>query len=75
MSAGFTPKQIEALALVEKGEVKSVNFGYGAWRTVGANPTVIGRLVSMGAVRFPFGGNAELTDNGVAALAKARGEQ
>lgn len=41
----LTDKQIETLRLIEAGEVQEVLFGYGAWRIVGADPTVVGRLV------------------------------
>lgn len=68
-----TEKQIETLKLVAAGAVSQRNHGYSAWRVVGANPSVVGLLVSRGLVRWTevIGGDAELTDAGRAAIAKA----
>ncbi|SKA20274.1 hypothetical protein [Consotaella salsifontis] len=72
----MTPKQIEALRAVEAGEVYQHNCGSAAWRIFGASPTVVGRLTSMGLVRWTkvIGGKAELTDAGRAALGKGGAE-
>lgn len=70
MSRALTPKQHQALIAVSRGEVVSRNHGYGAWRIVGAPPTVVGRLVSLGFIRWtkPLGGLAVLTEVGMAHL-------
>lgn len=69
----LTAKQSETLLAVSLGKVVSRNMGYGAWRIVGGNPSVVGRLVSLGLVRWTdtMGGDARLTDAGEEALAKA----
>ncbi|MEH0194596.1 hypothetical protein V7S57_02555 [Caulobacter sp. CCNWLY153] len=46
----LTPLQRQALALVAAGAVFENNTGYGSWRIMGASPTVVGRLGSMGLV-------------------------
>lgn len=43
----LTLSQFEALRMIQAGEVRQHRFGYGAWRILGASPTVVGRLVSM----------------------------
>lgn len=66
----LTALQLDTLALVRDGKVSQRNHGHGAWRIVGANPSVVGRLTSLGLVRWTriIGGDAELTDAGRAAL-------
>lgn len=70
MSNKLTTLQIETLRAVEAGKVSQQNSGYGAWRIHGANPSVVGRLTSLGLVKWTklIGGEAELTDAGSAAL-------
>ena len=71
----ITPKQIETLQLIRDGKVKQRNMSYGAWRTIGANPSVVGRLISLGFARWnkPMGDEAELTETGRAALTTGGG--
>lgn len=70
MRKKLTALQIETLKAVEAGKVSQENSGYGAWRIHGANPSVVGRLVSMGLVKWTklIGGDAELTDAGQSSL-------
>ncbi|WGM31459.1 hypothetical protein [Brevundimonas sp. NIBR11] len=71
----LTPLQSETLGLIRDGKVSQVNCGTAAWRTFGASPTVVGKLMSLGLARWPTagtGGVAVLTDAGEA-LAKAQG--
>lgn len=71
----LTALQIETLRLVSRGAVAQRNHGHGAWRIFGANPSVVGRLTSLGFVEWTktIGGNARLTEAGRAALADAEG--
>lgn len=66
----LTALQLETLALIRDGKVSQQNHGHGAWRIVGANPSVVGRLVSLGLARWTkiIGGQAELTAAGRDAL-------
>ncbi|MFC3071526.1 hypothetical protein [Shinella pollutisoli] len=66
----ITKLQLETLGLIRDGKVSQQRFGYGAWRIVGANPSAVGRLVSLGLARWTkvIGGDAQLTDVGHAAL-------
>ncbi|ASV86290.1 hypothetical protein CES85_1684 [Ochrobactrum quorumnocens] len=48
----LTPLQNETLALINQGKVYQQKFGYGAWRIQGANPTVVGKLISMGVAEW-----------------------
>lgn len=69
--AKLTPLQRETLDLIARGQVEQHNCGTGAWRTWGASPTVVGRLMSMGLAKWPtqgMGGFAVLTEAGQAAL-------
>jgi len=66
--------QKNTLALISEGKVQQLNCGYSAWRTHGTNPSVVGRLMSLGLAKWPtgaMGGVAVLTDEGQAALAEA----
>lgn len=70
----MTPKQAEALNAIAAGKVHCVNTGYAAYRIHGGNPSVVGRLVSLGLARWPRGcalpGDVcAITDTGRAALA------
>lgn len=69
----LTAKQIETLLAVSLGNVACRNMGHSAWRIVGASPTVVGRLVSLGLVRWTNGwmGDARLTEMGEVALSRA----
>jgi hypothetical protein len=69
----LTPLQTETLMAVSLGKVVSRNMGYAAYRILGASPTVVGRLVSIGLVRWTdyLGGDARLTDAGEEALRNA----
>ena len=71
----LTPMQLEALQAVAQGLVIERNCGSAAFRISGANPSVVGRLRSLGLIRWTksIGGDAELTDAGWVALAKATG--
>jgi hypothetical protein len=66
----LTALQLETLMLIRDGKVSQKNYGHGAWRIVGANPSVVGRLTSLGLSRWTkiIGGNAELTEAGRDAL-------
>jgi hypothetical protein len=70
----LTELQLETLRLIAAGEVRYVKFGYGAWRVLGASPTVVGRLIhTLGlACWLPAAGADEqlcaLTDAGAAIL-------
>ena len=66
----LTTLQTQTLQAVGRNEVRQENFGYGAWRVVGASGPSVGRLVSLGLVRWTefIGGKAELTDQGRVAL-------
>lgn len=70
MGDKITPKQREALQAVADGKVSERNMGTAAFRIIGANPSVIGKLRSMGLIRWTkvIGGDAELTDRGREAL-------
>ncbi|MCW5711290.1 hypothetical protein [Shinella sp.] len=74
--ASLTKLQLETLALVRDGKVSQRNHGHGAWRIVGANPSVVGRLTSLGLVRWTkvIGGDAELTTAGCDALPASGGD-
>ena len=65
-----TALQIETLHLVAAGKVENAKHGYGAWRIRGANASTVGRLRSLGLLRWSdgWGGIAELTDAGRTAL-------
>lgn len=70
----MTPKQLEAIQAVSRGEVVENNHGHGAWRVAGANPASIGGLVRKGWVRWAgWPRKAELTDAGRNALAETEG--
>lgn len=71
----LTALQIETLRLVSCGAVAHRNHGHGAWRIVGAHPSVVGRLISLGLVEWTkvIGGDARLTEAGRGALTKAEG--
>lgn len=75
MTDKITLLQLETLSAIDRGEVEQRNYGHGAWRIVGANPSVVGRLVSMGLAKWTevVDGKAEITDAGRAAIAKATG--
>lgn len=63
----LTPLQVQTLNLIAAGKVEQKNYGTGAWRTVGGNPTVVGRLMALGLARWPtagLGGIAVLTEAG-----------
>lgn len=49
---GLTKRQIETLASIDQHKVYRQKFGYGAWRTQGAHPTVVGKLISMGLAEW-----------------------
>lgn len=68
--AKLTKLQHDTLQAIAEGKVEQKNFGYGAWRIVGANASVVGRLVSMKLARWDkvVGGACEITDLGRAAL-------
>ena len=72
----LTALQIDTLALIRDGKVEQHNHGHGAWRIHGANPSVVGRLVSLGLARWTkvIGGRAEPTDAGRDALPAFGGE-
>ena len=74
----LTPLQKEALRAVAAGTVKMSNHGYSAFRTSGASGSVVGRLVSLGLVKWPKGPvgtqTCEITDAGREALASLLGE-
>ena len=57
----MTPKQRGTLALIEAGAVRMINAGSAAFRIVGGNPTVVGRLVALGWARWPKGAVGEQT--------------
>lgn len=73
MSDKITPKQLEALTAIAAGSVRRHNCGIAAWRTLGAHPTVVGKVMSLGLAKWSKleGGTAELTDSGRAAIARA----
>lgn len=73
----LTKLQLETLALVRDGKVSQQNHGHGAWRIHGANPSVVGRLTSLGLVRWTkvIGGDAEMTEAGRDALALNGGRE
>lgn len=69
--AKLTPLQRETLTAISDGKVEQRNHGYSAWRTSGASPTVVGRLMSMGLAKWPtqgMGGFAVLTEAGQTVL-------
>lgn len=46
-----TDKEIDALTLIADGSVRQ-RFCYGAWRIAGADPSVVGRIVSLGWAKW-----------------------
>lgn len=66
VSKGMTPLQMETLRLIGQvpSRVRQQNFGSGAWRIVGANPSTVGKFVAAGLVRWGPNHWAELTDAG-----------
>ena len=44
----LTGLQRTTLSDIRHGSVYQRKFGYGAWRIQGGNPTIVGKLVSMG---------------------------
>ena len=63
----LTDLQRTTLKLIAEGKVEQHNCGTSAWRTWGASPTVVGRLMAMGLAKWPgpsMGGFAVLTDAG-----------
>lgn len=73
----LTPLQIETLRLIHAGRVFMRNVGTAAYRIHGAQPSVVGRLVSMGFARWPKGHvgeqTCELAEAGQSALDGAGG--
>lgn len=71
----LTPLALETLGLIRDGQVRQINCGTSAWRIFGANPSVVGRLVSRQlAVWGGYGGETitiTLTPAGEAAWAAA----
>lgn len=69
----MTENQKNTLRLIGAGRVTMQKHGYAAYRTHGASPQVVGRLISMGLARWPNGPVGEqtcaITDAGRAALA------
>lgn len=55
----LTPRQIETLALIDQRKVYQQKFGYGAWRIQNANPTVVGKLISMGYAEWDYSCRSE----------------
>lgn len=43
----LTTAQIQTLRLIDAGKVNQHNTGHGSWRIFGANPSVVGRVISM----------------------------
>lgn len=70
-----TQKQIIVLREIAAGNVNMQNFGYAAYRIVGASPQVVGRLVALRWARWPKGPigeqACELTAQGRAVLAQS----
>lgn len=56
-----TEKQIEALRAIQAAKVTMANHGSSAYRIEGANPTVVGRCVSIGLAVWPKGPVGEQT--------------
>ena len=75
----MTDLQLSTLQLVAHGQVNQRRFGYGAWRITGANPSVVGRLISAGLALWGKSDGeeapCEITERGLAALAAAKGER
>lgn len=73
----LTGLQRTTLSDISHGSIRQVKFGYGAWRIMGGNPSVVGRLVSLGLAKWGAHQEGEieclLTDAGRAAIAKATG--
>lgn len=71
-----TENQIVALTLIADGKVRQHRFGYGAWRIVGAHPSVVGRVVSLGWAKWGRMDGDDmpiaLTDDGTAVLAESK---
>lgn len=71
----ITPARLEALKLIADGKVRQHRFGYGAWRVMGAQPTVVGQLISLKLAAWgKFDEDdilCSLTEAGAAELAKA----
>lgn len=73
----LTELQLTTLRLIRDGKVLQINCGYGAWRILGASPTVVGRLLSMKLAEwhrvYPETFSADLTAAGRAALSPENG--
>jgi hypothetical protein len=69
-----TPKQLEAMNALAAGEVRIRSIGDAPARITGANPLVVGRVVSLRWASWPKVGEelCELTAAGHAILAEAR---
>lgn len=48
----LTGLQKTTLSDIRHGSVYQRKFGYGAWRIQGANPSVVGRLISLGLAKW-----------------------
>jgi len=48
----LTGLQRTTLSDIGHGSVYQRKFGYGAWRIQGANPSVVGRLISLGLAKW-----------------------
>ena len=48
----LTSLQRAVLSDIGRGLVHQRKFGYGAWRIQGANPSVVGRLISLGLAKW-----------------------
>lgn len=73
METKHTAHHIETLRTIGEvpSRVRQQNFGYGAWRITGANPSTVGKLIVAGLARWGPNDWVELTDAGRAAIAKA----
>lgn len=70
----LTPLQIETLRLIGEtpSKVRQQNFGYGAWRITGANPSTVGKLIAAGLAQWGPNHWAELTPAGRALLSSTK---
>ena len=71
-SLKLTALQRVTLGDIGRGSVLQRNMGYAAWRIVGGNPQVVGRLISLGLAEWgPHDGDripCRLTDAGAQQL-------
>jgi hypothetical protein len=65
----LTALQRTTLSDISHGSVSQRKLGYGAWRIQGGNPSVVGRLISLGLAKWgPMDGDrmiCVLTDVGL----------